>query len=159
MHTTESSTNNKIPCTDERLNESYNDDPLYLQGLVLLGLQRVNVKLNGSNFERWTKSMRFALKAKAKICFIDGFCSKPSIYPSTNNQWIRCDSIVVSYVLNSMVPDLSESFLYVDSTQQLRNELTKRFVESNVDLRYVNYGKKYPSFIKGLIVWLSITPN
>ena len=117
MDTSESSTNNEIPRTDERQNKSYNDDPLYLQGSVHLGLQLVNVKLNGSNFERWTKSMRFALQTKAKIGFIDGLCSKPSINLSTYNQWIRCHSIIVSWLLNSMVPDLSESFLYVNSTQ------------------------------------------
>ena len=59
--------------------ESYNDDPLFLQSADHPGLQLVNIKLNGTNFQRWTRSVRFALKTKAKLGFVDGKCGQPAI--------------------------------------------------------------------------------
>jgi len=44
--------------------------------------------------------------------------------------------MVVSWLLNSMVPDLSKAFLYVNSAQELWDELLERFGESNGPLLY-----------------------
>ena len=44
--------------------------------------------------------------------------------------------MVVTWLLNSMVPELSEAFLYINSTQKLWDELTERFGESNGPLLY-----------------------
>ena len=96
--------------------KNYNDDPFFFQALDHLGLQLLNIKLNGFNFQRWTKLVRFALNTKAKIGFIDGSCSKPTINSPSYSQWIRCDSMVVSWLLNFMVFDLPETFFYVNST-------------------------------------------
>ena len=44
--------------------------------------------------------------------------------------------MVVSWLLNSMMPELSEAFLYVNSARELWDELTERFGESNGPLLY-----------------------
>ena len=44
--------------------------------------------------------------------------------------------MVLSWLLNSMMPELAEAFLYVDSTQELWSELTERFGDSNGPLLY-----------------------
>ena len=80
--------------------------------------------------------VRITLRTKAKLGFIDGSCEKPSTESHRYNQWVRCDSMVVNWLLNSMVPDLSEAFLYVNSAQELWNDLTERFGESNGPLLY-----------------------
>jgi len=49
-------------------------------------------------------------------------------------QWIRCDSMVVSWLLNSIVPELSKAFLYTGSALWL--ELSERFGQNNGPLLY-----------------------
>lgn len=71
-----------------------------------------------------------------KLGFIDGSCERPSINSSTQNQWIRCDSIVVSWILNSIDPSLSGAFIYANSAKELCNELTERFRQSNGPFLY-----------------------
>jgi len=63
----------------QRIPESYNNDPLYLQGSDFPGMQLVNVKLNGSNFQKWSRAVKIALKTKTKLGFIDGSCPKLSL--------------------------------------------------------------------------------
>ena len=59
--------------------ESYNSDPLYLSSSDFPGMQLVNVKLNGSNFQKWSRAVKIALKTKTKLGFIYGSCSKPEM--------------------------------------------------------------------------------
>ena len=93
-------------------------------------------KLTGPNFMKWSRTVKIALRTKGKLGLIDGSCPKPGQDSLKFDQWIKCDSMVGSWLLNSMVPDLSEAFLYVNSAQELWNELTERFGESNGPLLY-----------------------
>jgi len=116
--------------------ECYNNDPLLLQASDHPGTQIVNLKLNGVNFQKWSRSVKIALRTKVKLGFIDRTCPRPSTDSPKFDQWIKCDSVVVSWLLNSMTPDLSEAFLYVNSSKELWDELVERFGESNGPLLY-----------------------
>ena len=59
--------------------ENYNSDPLYLSSSDFPGMQLVNAKLNGSNFQKWSRAMKIALKTKTKLGFIDGSCARPTV--------------------------------------------------------------------------------
>jgi len=97
----------------------YNDDPLALQSYDHPGFQLINLKLNGHNFQQWSKYVRIELRTKGKLGFLDGSCPRPAVNSPQFDQWIRCDSMVLSWLLNSMIPELAEAFLYVDSTKEL----------------------------------------
>jgi len=44
--------------------DSYNNDPLYLQSSDHPGAQIVNLKLTGSNFQKWSRSVKIALRTR-----------------------------------------------------------------------------------------------
>jgi len=121
-----------VPTTTGRIQQY----PLFLQSSDHPGTQIVNLKLNGMNFQKWSRSVKIAPRTKVKLGFIDGSCSKPSRESPKYEQWIKCDSMVVSWLLNSMMPELSEAFLYVNYSQELWDELMERFGESNGPLLY-----------------------
>ena len=114
----------------------YNDDPLNLQPADHPGLQLISLKLIGQNYQRWSKSARIALRTKGKLGFVDGSCKRPAENTPQFNQWIMCDSMVLRWLLNSMMPELAEVFLYVNSSRELWLELTERFGDSNGPLLY-----------------------
>ena len=99
-------------------------------------MQLVNNKLNDANFQRWSRSVKIALKTKEKVGFIDGSCPMPDPALHTYHQWIRVDNMVVSWLLNSIIPELADAFLYASSAYELWNELTERFGQSNGPLLY-----------------------
>jgi len=107
--------------------EGYNNDPLFLQASDHSGMQLTGIKLNGTKFQQWSRCVKIALRTWTKLALIDVSCKKP---PSTSlkyEQWIRCDSMVVSWLLNSIVPELSEAFLCTSSAKELWTELSGRF--------------------------------
>lgn len=72
--------------------------------------------------------MRIALNAKNKLGFVDGSCVHPQDESSKNFlQWSYVDSMVTSWILNSMYKDLSEAYVYTSSTQALWLELEEKF--------------------------------
>ena len=116
--------------------ERYINDALFLQSSDHPGMQIVSLKLTALNFQKWSRTVKIVLRTKVKLGFIDGSCSKPNLNTPEFNQWIKCDSMVVSWLLNSMTPELSKAFLWVNSTQELWDELTERFGGSNGPLLY-----------------------
>ena len=95
--------------------DSYNNDPLWLQGSNNPAARIVSLRLTGPNFQKWSRSVKIALRTKGKLGFLNGSCAKPTQNSQKYDQWIKCDSMVVSWLLNSMLPELSEAFLYVNS--------------------------------------------
>uniref|UniRef100_A0A803NEP2 Retrovirus-related Pol polyprotein from transposon TNT 1-94-like beta-barrel domain-containing protein n=1 Tax=Chenopodium quinoa TaxID=63459 RepID=A0A803NEP2_CHEQI len=74
------------------------NDPYYLSNGDHPGMQLGNHILTGSNFLNWSRT-----------------------------KWIRNDYMVMSWLLNSMDKNLVESFMFVNSSCQLWNELVERF--------------------------------
>ena len=116
--------------------EGYNNDPLLLQASDHLGMHLTTMKLNGLNFQQWSRSVKIALRTRTKLGFIDGSCKKPESNSPMYEQWIRCDSMVVSWLLNFIIPELSEAFLYTGSAEELWTELSERFGQNNGPLLY-----------------------
>ena len=71
-----------------RDHKSYNSDPLYLSSSDFPCMQPVNVKLNGSNFQKWSRAMKIALWTKTKLGFVDGSCVRLDVNSPHYNQWI-----------------------------------------------------------------------
>ena len=123
--------------TNSRMfSEGYNNDPLFLQNSDHPAMQLVSTKLTGTNFRRWSRAVKIALRTKVKLGFIDGSCPIPAPTSPNYSQWIKCDYMVVSWLLNSIVPELADAFLYANSARELWDELTERFGQSNGPLLY-----------------------
>ena len=55
--------------------------------------------------------MKIALCTKTKSRFIDGSYKKPGSTSLMYEQWIHCDSVLVSWLPNYIVPKLYKAFL------------------------------------------------
>ncbi|KAJ0909110.1 putative RNA-directed DNA polymerase [Helianthus annuus] len=82
-------------------------DPLFLHPSDSSSLTIVGIKLKGTeNYRVWSSAMKLALEAKNKFGFIDGKCKKNSDDEVLSSQWDRCNSVVLSWLLNSVSEEL-----------------------------------------------------
>ncbi|KAJ0471759.1 putative RNA-directed DNA polymerase [Helianthus annuus] len=82
-------------------------DPLYLHPSDSSNLTIVSIKLKGSeNYTIWSNAMQLALQVKNKWGFIDKSCVKSENNEVLARQWDRCNSIVLTWILNSISEDL-----------------------------------------------------
>ncbi|XP_021980336.1 uncharacterized protein LOC110876473 [Helianthus annuus] len=88
-------------------------DPLFLHPSDSANLSIVSVKLKGSeNYRIWSNAMYLALQVKNKIGFVDGSCLRSKTDEVLGRQWDRCNSIVLTWILNSVSEELYLGLVY-----------------------------------------------
>ncbi|GJX82744.1 ribonuclease H-like domain-containing protein [Tanacetum coccineum] len=88
-------------------------NPLHLQNSDFNANTIISVKLTGTeNYRVWAAVMKLAINTRNKTGFIDGSCVKSAYAnsPALSNQWERCNSIVLSWLLNSVSEDLRTDY-------------------------------------------------
>ncbi|KAL0333051.1 UNVERIFIED_CONTAM: hypothetical protein Scaly_2206600 [Sesamum calycinum] len=79
----------------------------------------VSTPLVGNNYLMWSRSVKVALTAKMKLSFIDGTYLKPIGNVEECKQWIRIDSMVFSWIMNSISKDIAKAFFHAKSARSL----------------------------------------
>ncbi|KAK0585685.1 hypothetical protein LWI29_032394 [Acer saccharum] len=114
---------------------SYTDDysdldhPYYLHHSDHPGAVLVKTPLSTDNYGNWNRQIKTALNAKNKTDFIDGSLEPPSelVKPTEFNCWKRCNDMVLSWIINSLEPEIANSVIYTDSAHELWIDLGERF--------------------------------
>jgi gag-polypeptide of LTR copia-type len=68
--------------------------------------------LKGDNYDMWVKAMQNALRAKNKLGFVNGAVVKPKLRDPEYTLWGICNSMMVSWLFNSIDPILQPSVAY-----------------------------------------------
>lgn len=107
--------------------------PCFIHSSYHPSLVLVSKRLNGDNYAMWYRSMLIAPIAKNKIGFVDGTIEPPSSTekPADYALWVRCDKIVLSWLLNSVDPDLADGVVYARTSHEVWEDLRDRFSQGN----------------------------
>lgn len=106
--------------------------PYYLHPSDNPGINLTTITLSENNYSQWSTSMEFALSAKLKQGFIDGSYTKPAVNSSLLLNWNRCNHMVISWMLNVVSNDIKNSIVYMNSTQDIWDDLEVRYTQSNM---------------------------
>ncbi|KAK9678096.1 hypothetical protein RND81_11G187800 [Saponaria officinalis] len=69
--------------------------------------------------------------AKNKEGFLDGTCKCPAKTDHKFHQWIRCDLLVMKWILNSVDAKIKDTLLFIQSSKELWTELVERYGQTN----------------------------
>ncbi|KAL5565621.1 hypothetical protein UlMin_028785 [Ulmus minor] len=105
--------------------------PYFLHNGDHPGLILVTNLLRGSNYHTWRRAMLMALTAKNKLGFVDGTIPRPLSTDLLFPAWTRCNSMISSWIINSVNRDIADSLLYHDSAYEIWNDLCDRFNQGN----------------------------
>ena len=88
--------------------------------------------LTEDNYPNWARAMRMALDAKSKLGFVDGsITASMAITPLEKKAWSKCNSMISSWILNSVSPQITASVIYRDTAFDVWNALKNRFLQAN----------------------------
>ncbi|XP_074373224.1 uncharacterized protein LOC141713624 isoform X2 [Apium graveolens] len=88
----------------------------------------ISKKLTGSdNFASWKRCLQIALSAKNKLVILTGDFVAPAVDSSLFPHWKRVNDMVITWILNTVLDDISNSMNYMDSAIDVWNELNDRF--------------------------------
>ncbi|KZV46319.1 hypothetical protein F511_21401 [Dorcoceras hygrometricum] len=119
--------------------------PYYLQKVDHPGVLLVSNLLPGSNYNTWSRSMIVALTTKNKIGFIYNSIDQPRSEDLLYGSWRRCNSMVISWILNSVTRDIADSLMYMPTAREIWIDLHDIFHESNAPRVY-----QIKKFLNGL---------
>ncbi|KAL0370492.1 UNVERIFIED_CONTAM: hypothetical protein Sangu_0367300 [Sesamum angustifolium] len=106
-------------------------EPMRLDSSDHPGMLLVSAVLTGSNYLAWSRAIQRALAAKMKLDFFDGTMVRPTENTEEFKRWNGIDSMVTTWILNTISKELVEAFMYVSSARELWLELQARYGESN----------------------------
>ncbi|KAK6920191.1 Retrotransposon Copia-like, N-terminal [Dillenia turbinata] len=86
--------------------------------------------LTGENNVPWSRSMRWALRARNKIG-INGDFQRPTDPDPLLDAWERCNDLVVCWIQNSVSNTMKSSLTFVDDAREMWNELQDRYSQQN----------------------------
>ncbi|KAI3712580.1 hypothetical protein L1987_71139 [Smallanthus sonchifolius] len=86
----------------------HSSNPLFLHSSDHPGLLLVSKTFDGFSFGSWKRAMSIVLSAKNKLGFVDGTVVRPTSSPNLE-LWKRCNNMVISWILNTLSSDISES--------------------------------------------------
>lgn len=87
--------------------------------------------LTGDNFNQWRRAMSLSLSAKNKLSFVTGKFNQPGETSPYLIHWQRCNDTVISWLLNTISPEISSSIVYIPLATDIWNDLNIRFTQSN----------------------------
>ena len=111
-------------------------NPLFLSPSDNPSTVLVSKVFDGSGFSMWKRSMMLALSAKNKFGFVDGSTERPNETSETFHNWNRVNSMVISWLLNSLSKDIAESVMFLQTAKDIWSELNQRYEQSNGALIY-----------------------
>ena len=83
------------------------------------------------NYMTWVKSVFLALSSRNKFGFVNGSFSEPDSTSPLFNSWNRCNTTILSWLTNSLSPDLKASVIYINSAKDLWIDLKNRLSQDN----------------------------
>jgi hypothetical protein len=120
---------NNIP--NQANNIPNQSSPYFLHSSDQPGQLLVTQLLDGDNYPTWSRAITMALEAKNKLGFIDGTILKPEPNNPNFSNWIRCNSMVQSWLVHSTIPTIANSILWIKSARDIWLDLLTRFNQKN----------------------------
>ncbi|XP_060958793.1 uncharacterized protein LOC133030262 [Cannabis sativa] len=95
------------------------------------GLVLVTTVLTRTNYQLWKRGITMALTTKNKIAFINRSLPRHEPGNTNLNSWLRCNNMVMSWLINSVSPEIAQSIMYFDLATEMWSDLAERFNEGN----------------------------
>ncbi|GAU43467.1 hypothetical protein TSUD_141050 [Trifolium subterraneum] len=91
------------------------------------GILITQVQLKGENYDEWSKAMRTSLRARRKWGFVEGSIPQPTKDSSEMEDWWTVQSMLVSWILNTVEPSLRSTISYQENAKDLWEDIKERF--------------------------------
>ena len=90
-------------------------------------IQITTIRLNGDNFLRWSQSVRMYLRGRGKIGYITGESKQPDVNDKTYAIWDAENSMVMTWLVNSMTDEISANYLCYSTTKELWDNVSEMY--------------------------------
>lgn len=87
------------------------------------------VKLDGTNYLAWSQSAKWSITGRGKWGYISGESNAPNPADLAYQKWKVEDVVIVSWLLHSLQPDISNTYFFLQSSKEIWDALEKTYSE------------------------------
>ncbi|GJY65189.1 putative RNA-directed DNA polymerase [Tanacetum coccineum] len=121
---------------------TYQDWLSWLEGLKIR--REVNVYLKGTeNYKVWSAAVQLALHTRNKIGFINEKCIREENASPLQDQWDRCNAVVLSWLLGSVSQDVYKGQIFSKNSKVLWDELKETYNKQDGSMIFNLHHKIY----------------
>ncbi|KAL4642502.1 hypothetical protein ACB092_02G023400 [Castanea dentata] len=95
------------------------------------------------NYHSWPRAMVLALPKFFFFGFVNGKIPMPEVDSPLYEDWQSCNTMVLSWLINSMHVDVSSSIMYYDIAREMWLELKNLFSQGNNQMTVTEYYTKF----------------
>lgn len=107
-------------------------DPSYMHQSDYPGISIVTPSLNNQNYHSWSQSVKVSIRSKNKLGFLGGTLSRPNNSDRTTLAWDRWNTMVMTWITNSIESEIAESILWMDTVHKIWKELQDRYHQDDI---------------------------
>ena len=90
-------------------------------------LKITTVPFNGQNYLKWSQAVELYVKARGKMGHLDGRVKAPSTTDPEYDKWEIENFVLMSWLINSMVPEIGESFYRLKTAKAIWDTVASTF--------------------------------
>nr|KYP40051.1 hypothetical protein KK1_038633 [Cajanus cajan] len=76
--------------------------------------------------------MTMALKSKNKLQLVDGSLPKPEVEDPSFWAWDRCNTMVLSWINNSLNASIVQSIIWMETAYEVWNDFPERYYQGDI---------------------------
>jgi hypothetical protein len=88
-------------------------------------------KLDGTNYSAWSQFVELYVTGKGKLGYLTGEKIKPAISDPLFSTWVEENAMLMSWLLNSMTPDINASFLRLPTAHDIWDAVAQTYFTGN----------------------------
>ncbi|CAN1190788.1 hypothetical protein LINPERHAP2_LOCUS40694 [Linum perenne] len=115
-------------------------------------IQITNIKFNGSNYLRWSQSVRAYLRGRRKLGYITGAKKEPEEDDAAYEAWDSDNGTIITWLVNSMTEEIGAQYLGYQSAKEVWDNVALVFSDEDNQSQY--YELSYFNALKG--IWLDL---
>ncbi|XP_075665239.1 uncharacterized protein LOC142634877 [Castanea sativa] len=121
-----------MPASSTTIVDEYANNPYFLPANENPGFILTSQPLTGlENYMSWARSLFLALSSTNKFGFVNVSITEPDPNSPLFNSWSRCNTIVLSWLTNSLSLELKVSVMYINNAKDLWIDLKDRLSQGN----------------------------
>ena len=90
-------------------------------------IQITNIRLNESNFLRWSQLVHMYIRGRGKIGYLNGETKAPQKEDPTYAKWDAENSMIMAWLVNSMDEDISANYMCYPTAKELWDNVNQMY--------------------------------
>lgn len=84
-------------------------------------------KLNGNNFLQWSQSVKLFIRGRGKFGYLSSTTTKPAEEDEESERWEAENSMIMSWLINSMDPSVGRTYLFLTTAHDIWNAVNETY--------------------------------